>query len=546
MCESSNQEEFGFLMWSLKRSKPDKLANRMFCLLSCIGINCADVTMISLDMQNKFAKVQLSSADAEDYAIKALREKRAVMALFDLRLLTDKPQCLKVERIGARKFAAQGVSVDNREACERTQDNDVQSTVATAGTPFLRCKKQAEVPPCRTAEESDAHVLQFTDLRELDQVLSQTSSTASSPVGFETLDEENVEDYSEAYASPKKACPKSRSMQTSQESSSSCGADYSSKGDSSRTSADDTLSNCAPAPVGKSLEWKSQDNSKKSAGTSFPSAATVSSTTLRHTNESRANSYNCNPLHDTKPAIVCDGIAVPISGNDHNKAYDVKDKKTRVEPVNPSSGHSSTDRRTHSTVKHGSTNCSSTKTEEVSKIVQMDLTESQMVSARTSTHEVGPCFCSGTNFYHRGEQILCYGRNVYLDNGNIVLNDLRKFRVMLGRHVCAFLNSGGGALYFGVDPSDGSVKGLPVSHKYEDALRLDIDRQIKLITPLVPTSAYKVNFAKVMFETGHLMSDVRVLEIEDESSSSWPVAEDGYEFKDVRYIWEDNRVKTAN
>ncbi|GFR95731.1 hypothetical protein ElyMa_002701500 [Elysia marginata] len=97
------------------------------------------------------------------------------------------------------------------------------------------------------------------------------------------------------------------------------------------------------------------------------------------------------------------------------------------------------------------------------------------------------------------------------------------------------------------------------------------ERQIKLIAPLVPTSAYKVNFAKVMFETGHLMADMRVLEIEvtplgspdsilcpqrladrdldaeDESSNSWPVIPDeGYKLNGVRYVWENNKVKATN
>ena len=49
----------------------------------------------------------------------------------------------------------------------------------------------------------------------------------------------------------------------------------------------------------------------------------------------------------------------------------------------------------------------------------------QMVSARTSTHDVGPCFCSGTNFYIRGSKLHVQDWKVYLDVGDVLHSDVR-------------------------------------------------------------------------------------------------------------------------
>ena len=219
-------------------------------------------------------------------------------------------------------------------------------------------------------------------------------------------------------------------MQTSQESSSSCGADYSSQSelcdasaDSSRTSAEanDTFSNGASVAKGFGLESKLIDSRKENPGTSLRLAVSGSPNTLHNSNVGLANGKDCIPLDGTES--VMSGEKTLISSqpsNIHSKAGMLKEDKKSSGTAIPKESKSNTEGHIDTTDKH-----SPTKTGDVSKYVQKKQGESQMVNVRTSTHQVGPCFCSGTNFYHRGEQIIGYGKNVYLDNGNVILADLR-------------------------------------------------------------------------------------------------------------------------
>lgn len=110
---------------------------------------------------------------------------------------------------------------------------------------------------------------------------------------------------------------------------------------------------------------------------------------------------------------------------------------------------------------------------------------------------------------------------------------------MIGKFICAFLNSGGGSIYYGVK-KNGEVHGISLTQRYEDAIRLDIDSQIKLIKPDVPTSAYNINFAKVMDATGHIMPDLRVLEVKVRPPLQ---IEQKYSFKNISYIWKNKQVQ---
>ena len=80
--------------------------------------------------------------------------------------------------------------------------------------------------------------------------------------------------------------------------------------------------------------------------------------------------------------------------------------------------------------------------------------------------------------------------------------------------------------------------------------------------PVVPPSAYRVNFAKVMSETGHLIPDLRVLEIEVTPPGSAPPLDiaicpqgtsegetegasggaDSYEYNRIRFVWRSGQV----
>ena len=72
MQQVPNFEEFGVIIGPLKRIPPDKLANRLFCMLNCVGINCSDVATVSVHVQEAFATVQLCSRAVEDYAVKVM------------------------------------------------------------------------------------------------------------------------------------------------------------------------------------------------------------------------------------------------------------------------------------------------------------------------------------------------------------------------------------------------------------------------------------------------------------------------------------------
>jgi hypothetical protein len=113
---------------------------------------------------------------------------------------------------------------------------------------------------------------------------------------------------------------------------------------------------------------------------------------------------------------------------------------------------------------------------------------------------------------------------------------------MIGKFVCAFLNTPeGGELYFGVT-EEGQIIGVKLGQKMEDAIRLDIDSQIKEITPTVPTSCYYVNFANVMDDEGHIVSDLKVVEVKvrPHERGDW-----FYTYKSVSYVWSSNNTLTV-
>ncbi|KAK0056923.1 schlafen-like protein 1 [Biomphalaria pfeifferi] len=161
------------------------------------------------------------------------------------------------------------------------------------------------------------------------------------------------------------------------------------------------------------------------------------------------------------------------------------------------------------------------------------------VDAKTSTPQVTPCFNTGMNFYLLFQTLSTDIKNVYTDSGDILTRSPRNFRIMIGKYVCAFLNSGGGAIFFGVN-QEGKIRGLLLDNRMEDYVRLDIDSQIKLINPLVPTSAYKVNIVNIMDDTGHLIPDLRLLEVEVLPLNP---PEMKYMFKTSVFVWERNAIK---
>ncbi|GFO41383.1 schlafen-like protein 1 [Plakobranchus ocellatus] len=605
MPQSSNQEEFGFFIGPLKKKHPDKIANRLFRLLNCVGIKCSDVTMISVNPHDGFARVQLLSDSVEDYALKALQEVRAVMDLYDLRLLTEKPQNLMVERIGSRKFPAHHISNNrlqiskpvteqqrvNKEkrgtSCKpehkkpsdeelklsRSEGSKLQKPHSSITTPTKRFSPAAD--PQELTSESEDNLVHVCEIISL----SRTSSSSPSPASFEELEEEDLEDYSESKIVPKMPAPKSTNRQTSENSSSSSSALssctlYGLSNQSLTAMKPETVKSIPPASRSAVDNKEKIDvleaNSLSSGWKSVPHLAVwppgiqEQAVTLRNamalkndenfdafqrfayrkespkthgTIQSSSAQRNFSPADDLQKRSEVNGNLIPqLVGYQKHEEDDARQKAT----PSTAPGVIQTERNKPTNI---------------------------MVHAKTSTDTVGPSFCSGPSFYVEGQDLNVSGANVYLDPGNIVLGNVRKFRLLVGRRVCALLNSGGGVLYFGVDPSNATVKGLPISHKYEDALRLDIDRQIKLITPLVPTSAYKVNFVNVMLETGHLIPDVRVLVIEvmnpseypssssathsserddeDDYSSSWPSVEEKYRFKEEIYVWEDGSAKIS-
>lgn len=580
MLQSQSPPEFGFVIGPLKKIKPDKLANRIFCLLNCIGIQCTDVTKVSVNTQDGFASVNLRMAAVEDYAIKAFKEKRAVMDLFDLRLITEKPQRLRVERIVFKKPLAPALTkmdtgAPNEEACAdgikpitgaepmTRYHHKKQSGISATGNEY-----KAGVGEPVNSEKQREHIHDFLSF-------SQTSSTTSA-IGFEELEEEeeqeeDVEGYSGTYVIQEKPKPdsKSRGMQTSEESSSSGGAEYSNNegqvGASANASRTSGETSDALSVNGNGQEHGAPDTPPEDILSPLPTAKKSGSALLNRTkldsavlDESNVYDHSLKTLQPERIEKANSKLGKPqtiaADGSSENGASNQL-QLTKLRPASSSYGVNVHDMIGVYEALDISDNA---------PIDEKDRTE--MVNARTSTDELGLCFCSGTNFYHRGEQISMPVKNVHFDSGKIVCEgNLKKFRPIIGQLVCAMLNSGGGLIYFGVDPSNRRVHGLVISHKYEDDLRIAIDEQIKLIAPLVPTSAYKVNFAKVMFETGHLMADVRVLEIEvsppgrttrvlcAQTSGDKRDRQDGpsgsreppkrYVFKNCRYIWEWNKVR---
>lgn len=78
--------------------------------------------------------------------------------------------------------------------------------------------------------------------------------------------------------------------------------------------------------------------------------------------------------------------------------------------------------------------------------------------------------------------------------------NLQYLKQKVTRYVCAFLNSSGGALMFGVDDS-GNVQGTPMSHKQEDDVRIAIDQIIKKFDPPVLPQMYSISFISVYNQT---------------------------------------------
>ncbi|XP_041479183.1 schlafen-like protein 1 [Lytechinus variegatus] len=74
--------------------------------------------------------------------------------------------------------------------------------------------------------------------------------------------------------------------------------------------------------------------------------------------------------------------------------------------------------------------------------------------------------------------------------------NIQYLKQIVARYVCAFLNSSGGTLMFGVDDK-GNVQGTPMSHKQEDDVRLAIDQIIKKFDPPVLPQMYNISFIPV-------------------------------------------------
>lgn len=162
------------------------------------------------------------------------------------------------------------------------------------------------------------------------------------------------------------------------------------------------------------------------------------------------------------------------------------------------------------------------------------------VDVKTSTPHMTPCFCPETVFYHKRQYIGSEDRHVEFKRGGNV-SDLKTFRSLVGKYICAFLNTEGGTIYFGVT-DDGKVLGIVANQKTEDNIRLAIDTAVTMIQPVPEPSTYTVNFAKVMEDDGKIADDVKVLEVCVKPRNPPRVK---FAFSDIVYVRRDGSLRTV-
>lgn len=80
-------------------------------------------------------------------------------------------------------------------------------------------------------------------------------------------------------------------------------------------------------------------------------------------------------------------------------------------------------------------------------------------------------------------------------------------------YVVAFLNSGGGRIYWGIRDSDRVVIGVKLSYRERDRLRRVITDQLNNIKPPISPAAYQVNLHPVLNENQEPIEDCYVVEI---------------------------------
>jgi len=80
-------------------------------------------------------------------------------------------------------------------------------------------------------------------------------------------------------------------------------------------------------------------------------------------------------------------------------------------------------------------------------------------------------------------------------------------------YVVAFLNSGGGRIYWGIRDSDRVVVGVRLNHRERDRLRRAVTDQLGNIKPPISPSAYQVNLNQVLDDNRQPIEDCFVIEI---------------------------------
>ncbi|MCW5851827.1 MAG: ATP-binding protein [Anaerolineae bacterium] len=80
-------------------------------------------------------------------------------------------------------------------------------------------------------------------------------------------------------------------------------------------------------------------------------------------------------------------------------------------------------------------------------------------------------------------------------------------------YVVAFLNSGGGHIYWGIRDADRVVIGVHLTSKERDVLRRVVTEKLTQIQPAVAPTAYKIEFHEVYQDKGVVVPDLWVVEI---------------------------------
>ncbi|GFR95745.1 hypothetical protein ElyMa_002702000 [Elysia marginata] len=412
------------------------------------------------------------------------------MNLFDLRLISEKPQRLQVERIGLKRPSAQKAEMNARKnSIWEKRSSGVNPT--TGASALFSASHNSQSDTFAVSYTNGAQGGEPVGIDEkcyhLITDFNETSITISSPVGFEELEEEedNVGDYLESYILQEKSKPKSRSMQTSEGSSSSCGAEYSSCScmgqpgaveESSKTSEEnsDTLNISHPDDKGhdyqplytpqdiKSSDFSPTGRDYRHLSTPQDTKSSELSATVQHKTNLRGY-ININPLPSPESKSVRKDKPRKLVVNE---AY--KDDLTSHTLSVLNSSQYDTSENAGAKNNHDVNGAY-----DVSKNTPCNHEKPEMVSVRTSTHEIGPCFCSGTNFYHRGEQIDFAGRKFYCDSGDVVLTDLRYTVAYKAIHINLISQHS----YFAQSISD--IKSVEYGNQPRNRTR---DRRIKIPT----------------------------------------------------------------